>query len=306
MNLFENMEQPVSPRSGAHDRVLGSPSPHRHQSSQLSNGVASSSNAHQAPAVAAAAAQPPPASSSLMRDEFPPQIGMPQEQEQGGAQDALRKRGVEQEEKYLLHSDNPRSQASSLDEDDMPLDSVLERTPKRAKTSDKDEDNLTRPQLAEPSAPREKIKMKAPAEVHEEEEEFKEEGLGSGIPVSTSRSAKAGLIFPVARIAAHMKSATNVKRIGAGAPVYIASVLEYLCAEILELAGNNAIEQKKARILPRHIQLAIANDEELHKYLGHVTISQGGVVPNVHQILLPGGGGGGGSSGSGIPRGNLM
>jgi len=76
-------------------------------------------------------------------------------------------------------------------------------------------------------------------------------------------------------------------RIGAGAPVYLAAVLEYLAAEILELAGNAARDNKKTRIIPRHIQLAVRNDEELSKLLSGVTIVSGGVLPNIHTVLMP-------------------
>jgi histone H2A len=116
-----------------------------------------------------------------------------------------------------------------------------------------------------------------------------------------SRSARAGLQFPVGRIHRMLKKGNYAQRVGAGAPgksphapltprppthrllrlrpVYLAAVLEYLAAEILELAGNAARDNKKQRIVPRHLQLAIRNDEELNKLLGHVVISQGGVVP---------------------------
>lgn len=103
----------------------------------------------------------------------------------------------------------------------------------------------------------------------------------------TSRSAKAGLSFPVGRIARFLKKGGYATRVGGGAPVYMAAVLEYLCAEILELAGNAARDNKKARIIPRHIQLAVRNDEELNRLLGSVTIASGGVLPNIHDVLKP-------------------
>merc|ERR1712107_548386 len=102
-----------------------------------------------------------------------------------------------------------------------------------------------------------------------------------------SRSAKAGLQFPVGRIHRLLRKGNYAQRIGAGAPVYLAAVLEYLTAEILELAGNAARDNKKSRIIPRHLQLAIRNDEELNKLLGGVTISQGGVLPFIQSDLLP-------------------
>uniref|UniRef100_A0A8C8SAP5 Histone H2A n=1 Tax=Pelusios castaneus TaxID=367368 RepID=A0A8C8SAP5_9SAUR len=81
----------------------------------------------------------------------------------------------------------------------------------------------------------------------------------------TTKSAKAGLQFPVGRVHRLLKRGNYAERIGAGAPVYLAAVLEYLTAEILELSGNAARENKKSRIGPRHIQLAVRNDEELNK-----------------------------------------
>eukprot|EP00798_Chlamydomonas_sp_ICE-L_P030396 gene30396-biopygen16265 len=110
---------------------------------------------------------------------------------------------------------------------------------------------------------------------------------GRGGKKSVSRSSKAGLQFPVGRVARYLKKGKYAERVGAGAPVYLAAVLEYLCAEVLELAGNAARDNKKTRIVPRHVQLAIRNDEELSKLLGAVTIVNGGVLPNIHSVLLP-------------------
>merc|ERR1719197_1315642 len=112
-------------------------------------------------------------------------------------------------------------------------------------------------------------------------------GRGKTAGKSTTKTAKAGLQFPVGRIGRYLKQGKYASRMGAGAPVYLAAVLEYLCAEILELAGNAARDNKKSRIVPRHITLAVKNDEELNKLLGGVTIASGGVLPNIHAVLLP-------------------
>uniref|UniRef100_A0A384CGJ3 Histone H2A n=1 Tax=Ursus maritimus TaxID=29073 RepID=A0A384CGJ3_URSMA len=99
-----------------------------------------------------------------------------------------------------------------------------------------------------------------------------------------SRSSRAGLQFPVGRVHRLLRKGNYAERVGAGAPVYMAAGVGDLS---LELAGNAARDNKKTRIIPRHLQLAIRNDEELNKLLGKVTIAQGGVLPNIQAVLLP-------------------
>merc|ERR1712066_122336 len=115
----------------------------------------------------------------------------------------------------------------------------------------------------------------------------KGKGAGKSKAKPKSRSSRAGLQFPVGRVHRLLRKGNYAERVGAGAPVYLAAVLEYLSAEVLKLAGNAARDNKKTRIIPRHLQLAIRNDEELNKLLGGVTIVQGGVLPNIQAVLLP-------------------
>merc|ERR1739848_724591 len=92
---------------------------------------------------------------------------------------------------------------------------------------------------------------------------------------------KSGLHFPVGRISRQLREGRYGGRLGLGAPVYFSALLEYLSAEVLELAGNAAHDNKRLRIYPRHIQLAVRHDEELAKLLMRVTLSSGGSIPRV-------------------------
>ena len=98
------------------------------------------------------------------------------------------------------------------------------------------------------------------------------------VPMGTTHSAslheclsrKAGLLFPVGRVARSLKTGQYAARIAQGTPVYLAATLEYLCAEILELSGRVAEKKGATRILPSHILTAIHEDDELHKVFADI------------------------------------
>lgn len=107
-----------------------------------------------------------------------------------------------------------------------------------------------------------------------------------------TRAARAGLHFPVARIHSKLKNIVPARsRVGGTAAVFLAAVIEYLVAELCELAGNRAkgssrrlppdTEDKKrrARITPRYIQFAIHEDGEFAQLLSKTWLTGGGVVP---------------------------
>ncbi|TEB21827.1 histone-fold-containing protein [Coprinellus micaceus] len=104
----------------------------------------------------------------------------------------------------------------------------------------------------------------------------------------TTLSAKAGIVFPAARVHRKLKEGSTTKqRVSPSSAVYLATVLEYLVAEVLEASGNSARQVGKVRITPRHLLLAVGNDDELLKLLPsqHIIIAQGGT--SQFQFQLP-------------------
>ncbi|XP_071518387.1 late histone H2A.1-like [Panulirus ornatus] len=111
---------------------------------------------------------------------------------------------------------------------------------------------------------------------------------GAALKSKTRTSAdRAGLQFSVSRIHRFLKDGYYAPHISILGSVFCAAVLEYLTSEMLELAGDSVLSSNKKRITPRHILLAVRRDDELNKLLEDVTIPEGGVVPNIHAVLLP-------------------
>ena len=136
---------------------------------------------------------------------------------------------------------------------------------------------------------------KADQVVADEEEEDKDDDTreatnkneyGDGpemISYKKSAQERAGVKFPISRLAKFAKNGRYADRIGQGAPVFMAGVLEYLTFEILELASSKAEEDKsssnKKSIMPRHIMMAIKADEEFNKFLKGAEFKETGRAP---------------------------
>eukprot|EP00825_Cyclidium_porcatum_P021207 TRINITY_DN23727_c0_g1_i1.p2 TRINITY_DN23727_c0_g1~~TRINITY_DN23727_c0_g1_i1.p2 ORF type:complete len:153 (-),score=42.74 TRINITY_DN23727_c0_g1_i1:281-739(-) len=103
---------------------------------------------------------------------------------------------------------------------------------------------------------------------------------------STWESTRSGLVFPCGRIGRYLKSSFPNFRQSSGSKVYMAAVLEYLAAEIIELAGNYSVQGKKSRIQPIHIKYAIRDDEELSKFLTNIILNEGGNVQSNFQLPI--------------------
>lgn len=103
------------------------------------------------------------------------------------------------------------------------------------------------------------------------------------------KSKKAGLLFPVSRVMRLMKKRRYADHISTNSAIGVSAVLEYLTAEILEMAGDKVLEsnsESKSMIKPRHICLAVKDDEEMSKAIGHhVIIPMGGVIPHIEEAL---------------------
>ena len=110
----------------------------------------------------------------------------------------------------------------------------------------------------------------------------------AGKRVNVRKETKAGLIFSVSRCSTMMKRMRLSRTQERYAPVFMAAVLQFLCTELFDMAGEVCAQKKKKTISPQHLQIAARNDEEFMKLMGMTQISQGGTNPFVHAALFPG------------------
>jgi len=116
---------------------------------------------------------------------------------------------------------------------------------------------------------------------------------GPTLKTRKSRSTRSGLLFPVGKIEHQMrKSGIKRRRLGECAPVYLAAVLEYMTAELVEAAGLQAkkakVTNKKQGVLmisPTHIVQAVGKDEDLSMVLKNVVVPGGGYYQGFNPIL---------------------
>ncbi len=98
------------------------------------------------------------------------------------------------------------------------------------------------------------------------------------------REKKARLIMPISRVENQLRdNMTRKQRLAEGTSVYLAAVVEYLSAEVLELAGYATMDNDKKTLSPRFVFLGIFNDEELAELARRVKfkVSGGGVMSDM-------------------------
>jgi len=120
-----------------------------------------------------------------------------------------------------------------------------------------------------------------------------QKGSGGGVEgkeillTKLTKTRRAGLVMSVAKVLDGLKKGHFAPRVRVEAAVYLAATLEYLVAEVLELAGNCSKHMKRKRVSPRHIQMTFLHDSELGELTKGVIVPEGGVKPNILKELLP-------------------
>ncbi|CAK6450042.1 unnamed protein product [Pipistrellus nathusii] len=88
-----------------------------------------------------------------------------------------------------------------------------------------------------------------------------------------SRTARADLVFSVSHLERRLLDGHYSQRLSANAPVYLAAIIQYLTATVLELAADEAHKMGCRRITPQLLDMAIHNNALLSGFFDNITIS---------------------------------
>ncbi|NWH55718.1 H2A1 protein, partial [Fregata magnificens] len=104
----------------------------------------------------------------------------------------------------------------------------------------------------------------------------------------SSRSSRAGLLFPVSRVDRQLRRGHFAERFGARAPVYLAAVLQWVTHKTMDVAGKISKKSKQQRISPSHLQTAVQKSSVLKQLLrGGTPRRRGRAAPQSQRVASP-------------------
>ena len=107
----------------------------------------------------------------------------------------------------------------------------------------------------------------------------------NGKPKSVSKSAKAGLTFPIARVNRYMRQKGGARRVGGSAPVFLTAILEYVTSELMDVAGQRTSKANRKTISDQDVSAAVRNDPDLSKLFAGHAIFMGDKVGKINEAI---------------------
>ena len=100
-----------------------------------------------------------------------------------------------------------------------------------------------------------------------------------------SKSAKAGLKFPVSRVNRHLREGSRSKRVAGSAPVFLSAVLELCVSEIFDAAGAAAEAQNRKRVNPTDLLQSLRQNRELRMLFKECGTMRGERIDGVSEAV---------------------
>ena len=104
---------------------------------------------------------------------------------------------------------------------------------------------------------------------------------------SGSKSSKLGLTLSIARVDKRLREMRIAKRrVGGTASTYATATIETVLKLVVEGASSIAVAQKSKQLLPRHIQVAILQNDALNQVLGNIAVGTRDSIPDPIDYIL--------------------